>query len=123
MLEKTSSTTSAESLYDRALQEMADGNASAAAGSFRAALSADPKYLDARHGLVRALQDANRYDEALTAAQELISLSPDDVLAYTSLSILYQHMGRIPEAEAAALKAKVLGWKHQLNNPAPDANP
>jgi hypothetical protein len=36
------------------------------------------------------------------------------VLAYTSLSILYQRKGLIEEAEAAALKAKLLGWKQQL---------
>jgi hypothetical protein len=36
------------------------------------------------------------------------------VLAHTSLSILYQHKGMIPEAEAESLKAKLLSWKIQL---------
>jgi Flp pilus assembly protein TadD len=66
------------------------------------------------HGLVRALQDAGRYDEGIAAAQELARLDPEDVLAYTALSILYQHKGMVPEAEAAGLKAKLLGWKQQL---------
>ena len=39
---------------------------------------------------------------------------PDDVLAYTSLSVLYQKKGMIPEAEAEANKARILGWKQQL---------
>ena len=38
----------------------------------------------------------------------------DDVLAHTSLSILYQRKGMVPEAEAEAAKARVLGWKQQL---------
>jgi tetratricopeptide (TPR) repeat protein len=121
MTEKTASTVTAESHYDRALEQMAFGDPIAAIASFRAALAADPGYLDAMHGLIRALQDAGSYDEALATAQQLISLAPEDVLAHTSLSILYQHMGRVPEAEAAALKAKVLGWKHQLNNSADEA--
>jgi hypothetical protein len=36
------------------------------------------------------------------------------VLAHTSLSILYQKKGLVPEAEAEANKARILGWKHQL---------
>jgi hypothetical protein len=36
------------------------------------------------------------------------------VLAYTSLSVLYQKKGMIPEAEAEANKARILGWKQQL---------
>lgn len=104
----------AEALYDHALEQMAFGDAAAAADGFRAALAADPGYLDAMHGLVRALEENNEFEAALATAQQLIALAPEDVLAYTTLSILYQHMGRVPEAEAAALKAKVLGWKLQL---------
>jgi hypothetical protein len=32
----------------------------------------------------------------------------------TRLSMIYQHKGMIAEAEAAAAKAKILGWKHEL---------
>jgi len=32
----------------------------------------------------------------------------------TSLSILYQKKGMVPEAEAEGNKARVLGWKQQL---------
>ena len=49
-----------------------------------------------------------------TQVEKLIAANPDDVLAYTSLSILYQHQGKIAEAEAAATRAKLLGWKQQL---------
>jgi len=35
-------------------------------------------------------------------------------LAHTSLSILYQKKGMVPEAEAEANKARILGWKQQL---------
>ncbi len=64
--------------------------------------------------ILRALQDAGAYDEGIAAAQALAERSPDDVLAYTALSILYQHKGLIPEAEQAATRAKLLSWKQQL---------
>jgi tetratricopeptide (TPR) repeat protein len=104
----------AEERYYLALEALANGNAQAAIDEFREALAIDPQFLDAMHGLIRALQDAGRLDEAVAAAQELARLDPDDVLAYTALSILYQHKGLVPEAEEAGLKAKLLGWKQQL---------
>jgi Flp pilus assembly protein TadD len=75
---------------------------------------ADPKFTDALHGLSRALQDLNRFDDAIVVAQQISEIDPDDILAHTSLSILYQKKGMVPEAEAEGNKARVLGWKQQL---------
>ncbi len=66
------------------------------------------------HGMARTLQDLNRLDEAIAVAKRIAELDPDDVLAHTSLSVLYQKKGMIPEAEAEANKARILGWKQQL---------
>jgi len=41
-------------------------------------------------------------------AQRLAEVDPDDVLAHTSLSVLYQKKGMIPEAEAEGAKAECL---------------
>jgi Flp pilus assembly protein TadD len=68
------------------------------------------------HGMARCLQDLNRLDEAITLANRIAELDPDDVLAHTSLSVLYQKKGMIPEAEAEGNKARILGWKQQLKN-------
>ncbi len=109
-----SNTAKAEDLYHAALDHIANSEPEAAIGHFRAALALAPDFLDAMHGLIRAKQDAGHLDEAISTAQQLIALDPDDVLAHTSLSILYQHKGMVPEAEAESAKAKILGWKHQL---------
>jgi len=106
----------AADLYYQALDRLATGDAKAAASDFRESIALDPAFLDARHGLIRALQDASEFDQAILAAHELIALDPEDVLAHTSLSILYQRKGMVPEAEAEALKAKLLGWKLELRN-------
>ena len=84
--------------------------------------SLDPDLLEAMHGLIRALQDGGEYDQAIAVAHDLIARDPDDPFAHTSLSILYQHKGMIPDAEAAALKAKLLGWKLELRESRPHAS-
>jgi tetratricopeptide (TPR) repeat protein len=108
------SRTLAEELYDAAVGRLADGDMRAAIEGFRASLAADGEFRDATHGLIHALKGAGDLDEAIAVAQNLIAADPDDVLAYTSLSILYQHQGKIAEAEGAATRAKLLGWKQQL---------
>jgi Flp pilus assembly protein TadD len=104
----------AEDHYYAALDLMADGRAAEAVDELRKSLAADPKFTDALHGLSRALQDLNRLDEAIEVATRIAQLDPNDVLAHTSLSILYQKKAMIPEAEAEANKARILGWKQQL---------
>lgn len=112
----------AEDHYHAAVESLADGDLAAAIRGFRASLEVDPAFADAAHGLIHALKDAARFDEAVIVAQQLIATDPDDVLAHTSLSILYQHQGKIPEAEAESTRAKLLGWKKQLREDAAAEN-
>jgi tetratricopeptide (TPR) repeat protein len=104
----------AEDYYYAALDRVAEGNHDQAVEEYQKSLAADPNFSDALHGLSRALQDLNRLDEAIEVSRRISELDPDDVLAHTSLSILYQRKGMVPEAEAEANKARVLGWKQQL---------
>ena len=104
----------AEDHYYVALDLMADGKLEEAVARYRESLAADPTFTEAMHGLARALQDLQRYDEAIAVAQQITEIDPDDVLAHTSLSVLFQKKGMIPEAEAEGAKARVLGWKQQL---------
>jgi Flp pilus assembly protein TadD len=59
---------------------------------------------------------AEGHDEAIEVSKQISALDPDDVLAHTGLSILYQKKGMIPEAEAEANQARILGWKQQLKS-------
>jgi len=104
----------AEDHYYAALDLFADGEHEKAIAEYRAAIAADPTYTEAMHGLARACQDLERYDEAIEISERIAQLDPEDVLAHTSLSILYQKKGMVPEAEAEANKARILGWKQQL---------
>jgi tetratricopeptide (TPR) repeat protein len=104
----------AEDHYYDALDHYAEGRLTEAIADYEAAIATDPTFLDAMHGLARAYQDAEQYDQAIAVANRITELDPDDVLAHTSLSILYQRKGMVPEAEAESNKARILGWKLQL---------
>src|ERR1700751_6193166 len=104
----------AEDHYYAALDLFASGQAEAAVEEYQQSIAADPTFTEAMHGLARALQDLNRLDEAIAVANKIAEIDPDDVLAHTSLSVLYQKNGMIAEAEAEGAKARVLGWKQQL---------
>ena len=111
----------AEEFCHTGMDLLAAGQAEEAAKAFRAAIAADETCYDAHHGLVRALRDAGRLEQAIGAALALTALTPHDPLAHTALSISLQHAGHIPEAEAAAAKARILEWKRELQNPPEDA--
>jgi Flp pilus assembly protein TadD len=104
----------AEDHYYQALDLFSDNQYEQAVEEYRKAIALDPTFTDAMHGLTRAYQDMGRLDEAINVAQMIARHDPDDILAHTSLSILFQKKGMVPEAEAEANQARVLGWKQQL---------
>ena len=104
----------AEDHYYAALDLFADGDHERALEEYKQSVEADPSFTEALHGMARVLQDLNRLDEAIEVSNRIVEADPDDVLAHTSLSVLYQKKGMVPEAEAEANKARVLGWKQQL---------
>lgn len=104
----------AEDHYYAALDHFAEGDHQRALEDYRKSVAADPTFTEALHGMARTLQDLNRFDEAIEVANRIVALDGDDILAHTSLSVLYQKKGMVPEAEAEANKARVLGWKQQL---------
>jgi tetratricopeptide (TPR) repeat protein len=104
----------AEVHYYAALDLVSEGEPERALAEYERALAADPVFTEAMHGMARVLQDLNRLDQAIAVARRIAELDPDDVLAHTSLSVLYQKKGMIPEAEEQANQARILGWKQQL---------
>ena len=106
----------AEAFSQRGLDQLATGSAVEAVESFRAAMAVDPGHIEAHHGLIRALRDADRLEQSIGAALALTALTPNDPLAHTALSISLQQARHIPEAEAAAARARILEWKAELQS-------
>lgn len=118
----------AELLNQRALDLLAAGQPADAAKAFRAAIAAGPEkteaHIEAHHGLIRALRDAGQLEQSIAAALALTAITPADPLAHTALSISLQRAGHIPQAEAAAARARILEWKLQLqSSPAEESVP
>jgi tetratricopeptide (TPR) repeat protein len=103
-----------EEFYDNAVDLFGEGRVDDAIAGYEEALALDPDYVDALHGLAMAYASKLDLDQAITVGKRVCELTPDDVLAHTSLSIFYQQKGMIAEAEAAAAKARMLDWKRQL---------
>jgi Flp pilus assembly protein TadD len=104
----------ADQLSQSGVDALAAGDTIAAAQAFREAIAADPFHIEAHHGLIRALCDGEQFEAAVAVAAALTALTPSDPLAHTSLSIALQKAGHVPEAEAAAGRARILEWKLQL---------
>jgi Putative Zn-dependent protease, contains TPR repeats len=101
-------------LFDRAVDLVADGKLDDAVKTYEEAIALDPDFADAWQGMALALNDLGQHPRAIEAAKKLCELTPDDILAHTTLSRLYQAAGMIAEAEAEGGKARLLDWKRQL---------
>jgi tetratricopeptide (TPR) repeat protein len=101
-------------LYDQAVDLVAEGKLEEAVARYREAIALDDDFADGWQGLALALNDLGRHQDAIAAAKRLCELTPDDVLAHTTLSRIYQAADMVPEAEAAGAQARILDWKQQL---------
>jgi tetratricopeptide (TPR) repeat protein len=101
-------------LYDQAVDLIAEGKLDEAVATYREAVALDAEFADGWQGLALALTQLGRHPEAIEAAKRLCELTPDDVLAHTTLSRIYQAADMVPEAEAAGAQARILDWKRQL---------
>jgi tetratricopeptide (TPR) repeat protein len=81
---------------------------------FERCLAIDPDYTDAILGKAMVHLERGEHDLAIALGRRLAELAPDDVLAFTSLSMFYERAGMIKEAEEAGAKARMVDWKRQL---------
>ena len=105
-----------EELFYEGTDLHGEGRADEALAVFEKCLAVDSNYKDALLGKAMVLLSQDMFDEALAVAHRIVELDPDDILAYTNLSMFYQRAGKIPEAEEAGAKARMLDWKRQLES-------
>jgi tetratricopeptide (TPR) repeat protein len=104
----------AEDHYYAGIDFFGEGKLDEAIAEYSRALELDPKLIDALHGLAQAYHAKEDFDRTIEAAQRILALEPEDILAWTTISRAYQRKGMVPEAEEAGNKARILGWKQQL---------
>jgi len=106
----------AEDHYYAGIDLFGEGKFDAAITEYEQALAIDSKFADALHGLAQACYAKQDFDGCIAAARRILEIDPEDILAWTSISRAYQRKGMIAEAEEAGNKARVLGWKKQLQD-------
>jgi len=85
--------------YKAGIEHFAAGRSAEAVESYRKALALNEALAAAWNGLAMALAKTGDLEAAIEAARRYVALDPEEPLAHTSLSILYQQQGKIPEAE------------------------
>ena len=106
----------ARSVYKEGFLLFAEGNVDAAIAKYHEALALDAELAIAWNALSMARRHQGDFDGAVEAARKLIELEPEDPLSHTNLSILFQLMGMIPEAEEEKAQAMQLEMKANRNS-------
>lgn len=106
----------AEEHYFTGIDLFGEGKLDEAIAEYNRALELDPTFADVLHGLAQAYHAKQDFDRTIEAARRILALDSEDILAWTAISRAYQRKGMIPEAEEAANKARILGWKQQLRD-------
>ncbi|MDF1798328.1 MAG: hypothetical protein P1V81_04060 [Planctomycetota bacterium] len=108
--------------YMTGMRLYGEGKNAEAIEAFEAALAEDPEWGDCLQALSMAQMNSGDLETALANSLRLTELTPTDPLAFTGLSMIYQRLDRIDDAETAQNKARMLSWKQELKEN-PDTPP
>ena len=100
----------ARRLTARATAAFAEDREEAAMTLFERAIAVCPQHPDAYESLGVILGRHKRYEEAVDLMIRLLGVDPSSVMAHTNLSLYYNQLGRIEDAEreaAEAMRAKM----------------
>ena len=97
-----------QDLFDDANGHLAVGEFDEAIALYRRCVAQDAAFFDGWHALGMALLKTGHVKEAIGCGLQAVTLQPNDLLAWTSLSQMYVRDGNIPEAEAAKGNARIL---------------
>ncbi len=89
----------AKEYYMAGLSKLGTGDLEGAIVEFEKAVSDDAAFYMAHLGWAQALDRQGKIDEAIEQVNCALQIVPDEALAHTSLSRLYQQKGMIEEAE------------------------
>ena len=89
-----------DTLVRAATAAWSEGRYRDAAAAWRELLTRDPRLVDARLGLARALEAADQPEAAIVALGEAIELAPDQTEFLVVRGAIFGRLRRFPEAEA-----------------------
>jgi tetratricopeptide (TPR) repeat protein len=101
-----------EELYDDAISLKDGGQLDEAVAKLEELLRQDAAYALANSALAVLFTKLKRHDEAISHAERVCQLEPKDAFSFTALSVTLQRAGKIPEAEDAMARARLLQGGH-----------
>jgi cytochrome c-type biogenesis protein CcmH/NrfG len=107
-----------QTLIEDATFDHAMGDSDQALTKLAQASEARPDSFETWHALAEINFSLRHFDQALSAAEAAHALRPDDLFINTSLSRIWMEKGDKATAEKFGARARILGWKDQLQNPA-----
>ncbi|HXC02635.1 MAG TPA: tetratricopeptide repeat protein [Opitutaceae bacterium] len=110
-----------QTLIEDATLDYTLGDTDAALAKLDRATTLGPNSFEAWHALAEINFSLRRLDAAAAAGERALALRPDDLFIHTTLSRIFMEKGDKATAEKYGARAKVLGWKDQLQNPADHA--
>ena len=97
-----------EELYDAADKLREAGELEQAVAKYQEILAQDANYALAHSALSVVLTKLGRHNEAIAHGIKVCELEPRDPFSFTALSVTFQRAGKIPEAEDAMARARML---------------
>ena len=97
-----------EELYDEATRLKDQGDNESAIAKLNELLSQDEKYALAHSALAVLYTRVKQHDQAIKHAQRVCELEPNEPFSFTAMSVTYQRAGKIPEAEDAMARARMI---------------
>ncbi len=103
--------------FDEANGHLAVGDLDLAVELYRKCVAVEADFFDGWHALGMALLKLGQVREAIGCGLKAVTLQPNDLLAWTSLSQMYVRNGDIAEAEAAKANARILSLGGKVLKP------
>ncbi len=100
----------ANELYDQAVDLRDQGDKAGAVSKLEEAVKLEGGFAIGHGMLAKLYADLAETEKAISHAQKVVEIEPDDAFSYTALSVIYQRCGRIPEAE----HAKAMAYQKQM---------
>ncbi len=97
-----------EELYDEADRLKDAGKLDEAIAKLNELLAQDESYALAHSALAVLYTRLKRHEEAIRHGQRVCQLEPNEAFSFTAMSVTYQRAGKIPEAEDAMARARML---------------
>lgn len=105
--------TTADQAYDAAIKLKSDGKLDEAAAALQQILVSEPAHVLTHSALAVILQKLGQHEAALEHARKVTELEPNDPFSFTQLSVICVRCGKIPEAEDAMARSKMMQGGHR----------